>query len=127
MKNIFKKLIPIAFAGAAAIVTAMPMTANAAEWNRRAPVAHHEVVVRHDNAFHRWDHRPFVRDEPVYRRHFVPAAPIYGTPFASGYGNGACANYDRLNNVYRQDLRTGHPAAANDVLQQMQIARNRCL
>jgi hypothetical protein len=104
----------------------MPMTANAAEWNHRAPGAHHEVVVRHDKDFHRDEHRPFVRNEP-YRPPFVSEAPIYRTPFASGYGNDACANYQRLRNVYRRDLRTGHPAAANDVLQQMQAVRHRCL
>ena len=38
----------------------------------------------------------------------------------------ACANAARLENQYRRDRATGHPAAANDVLAEMRTAENRC-
>jgi hypothetical protein len=38
----------------------------------------------------------------------------------------ACANAARLENQYRHDRETGHPAAANDVLAEMRTAENRC-
>ena len=39
---------------------------------------------------------------------------------------GACANAARLENQYRHDRETGHPAAANDVLADIRTAENRC-
>lgn len=39
---------------------------------------------------------------------------------------GACANAARLENQYRHDRETGHPAAANDVLAEVRTAENRC-
>ena len=38
----------------------------------------------------------------------------------------ACANAERLENQYRRDRATGHPAAADDVLAEMRTAENRC-
>jgi len=38
----------------------------------------------------------------------------------------ACANAARLENQYRRDRETGHPAAANDVLAEMRTAESRC-
>ena len=38
----------------------------------------------------------------------------------------ACANAARLENQYRHDRATGHPAAANDVLAEMRTAESRC-
>jgi hypothetical protein len=38
----------------------------------------------------------------------------------------ACANAARLENQYRNDRATGHPAAANDVLAEMRTAESRC-
>jgi hypothetical protein len=38
----------------------------------------------------------------------------------------ACANAERLENQYRHDRETGHPAAANDVLAEMRTAESRC-
>ena len=38
----------------------------------------------------------------------------------------ACANAARLQNQYRHDRATGHPAAANDVLAEMRTAESRC-
>ena len=38
----------------------------------------------------------------------------------------ACANAERLENQYRRDRATGHPAAANDVLAEMRTAESRC-
>jgi hypothetical protein len=38
----------------------------------------------------------------------------------------ACANAARLENQYRNDRATGHPAAANDVLEEMRTAESRC-
>jgi len=138
----FKKIIPVVLAGAAAIVMAMPMTAMAADWNhhdfaRHEAVAHHENVVRNNAFAHGWDnyrmaHRDYV---PNYYapQAIVPAAPAYGygagapayaAPYAAGgYGGGAYAaggcNETRLQNVYRRDRATGHPAAANDVAREM--------
>lgn len=41
-------------------------------------------------------------------------------------GRDACANAARLENQYRRDRATGHPAAANDVVAEMRTAENRC-
>jgi hypothetical protein len=38
----------------------------------------------------------------------------------------ACANAARLENQYRHDRATGHPAAANDYLAEMRTAESRC-
>jgi hypothetical protein len=36
-----------------------------------------------------------------------------------GYGAGGCANVTRMQNVYRKDMASGHPAAANDAARKM--------
>ncbi|MGO9451119.1 MAG: hypothetical protein ACLQDV_08760 [Candidatus Binataceae bacterium] len=135
----FKKIIPVVLAGAAAIVMAMPMTAMAADWTHHNYVSHqnlvrHENVVRHDASVRGWDnyrmaHRDYVPDYYAPQA-IVPAAPAYGygagayaPPYAAGgYGGGAYGggcNEARLQNVYRRDRATGHPAAANDVAREM--------
>jgi hypothetical protein len=43
-----------------------------------------------------------------------------------GYYGGACGWAQHLRNVYRHDLRTGHPAAAQDVLWQLRRAERSC-
>jgi hypothetical protein len=131
----FKRLIPIALASAAMLVLAMPMTAMANEWTHHQAAVRHDIAVhnfalRHDAAVHRYDDYRAARrayapnyaygprpgfNPPAY----APVAPAYGTPYAGGYGYGGCANTTRMQNVYRQDLATGHPAAANDVVRQM--------
>lgn len=53
--------------------------------------------------------------------------PAYGPSYAGlGYGGGACANVQRIENQARRDRITGHPAAANDLLQRMRYAESRC-
>ncbi|MBV8134454.1 MAG: hypothetical protein JO121_02265 [Deltaproteobacteria bacterium] len=143
-----KKIIPIALAGAAALVMAIPMSVSAGDWNRHNQTAHQAWVARHQNWFNGWHH--FRSAQPAYvpaygyaRRPYgygqqamIPAAPAYGagvpaytTPYGSGVygtGYGPCTNLTRLQNVYRQDRTTGHPLAANDVARQMKVAGNRC-
>lgn len=143
-----KKVIPIALAGAAALVMAIPMSASAGDWNRHNQVAHQAWLARHQNWSNSWHH--FRSAQPAYvpaygyaRRPYgygqqavIPAAPAYGagvpayaTPYGSGVygtGYGPCTNLTRLQNVYRQDRATGHPLAANDVARQMKVAGNGC-
>jgi len=52
------------------------------------------------------------------------AVPYYVMPY--GYAGGACAWARHLRTVYNQDRYTGHPAAANDLLPQLQRAERAC-
>ena len=58
--------------------------------------------------------------------------PDYDREYASGwvmpysYSGGACAWARHLRNVYRHDVYTGHPAAAESLLYQMHRAERRC-
>ncbi|HKM99976.1 MAG TPA: hypothetical protein VJX23_05635 [Candidatus Binataceae bacterium] len=147
-RKLFRKIIPVVLAGAAAIVMAVPMTAMAGDWNRHDNVRHenlvrHDSFVRHENLVNREQNqyrlaqRAYVPNyygyapqgaEPMYGA----GVPAYAAPYAGGaygagaYGAGPCGNVSRLENVYRHDRNTGHPAAANDVLHQMQTAEGRC-
>jgi hypothetical protein len=151
----FKKIVPIALAGMAALVMAMPMSASAGDWNHRGQAAHQAWLARHQNWFGGWHHSHATApaNVPAYGytprtygygplaygyapRAAIPAAPAYGaavpayaTPYAGGAygaGYGPCTNLTRLQNVYRQDRATGHPLAANDVARQMRVAGNGC-
>src|SRR5208282_3188797 len=151
-RKLFRKIIPVVLAGAAAIVMAVPMTAMAGDWNHHGYVSHqnlgrHENVVRHDALVHGWDNyrmaqrdyvpnnyapRAIVPAAPGYGYGYGAGAPAYAAPYAGGaygYGGGAngagpCGNIARLENVYRHDRNTGHPSAAKDVAHQMQIAES---
>ena len=134
--KIFKRLIPMVLAGAVMLVLAMPVTASAKDWDHHDNGRHngwvHQDWDHHDNGRHNgwvyrdrdnfrnygWgDHdRDDFRRAPrgYYPNNYYGYAPAYGR----GYGGG-CGNMTRLQNVYRQDLATGHPAAANDVARQM--------
>jgi hypothetical protein len=131
-RMIFKRLIPIAL-GAAMVVLTIPMTAMANDWTHHQAVVRHDIAVhnyalRHDAAVHRYENdlaarRAYVPNyvyapRPGFNA-YAPARPAYGVPYAGGYGYGGCGNVTRMQNVYRQDLATGHPAAANDVVRQM--------
>jgi hypothetical protein len=127
-RMIFKRLIPMALASAAMLVLAMPMTAMANDWTHHQAAVRHDIAVhnfalRHDAAVHRYDDYLGARRAWAPNYAYVPRpvynAPAYGIPYAGGYGYGGCANVTRLQNVYRQDLATGHPAAANDVVRRM--------
>ncbi|MBV8134240.1 MAG: hypothetical protein JO121_01165 [Deltaproteobacteria bacterium] len=117
--RIFKRLIPMVLAGAAMLVLAMPMTASARDWDHDNG-RHNGWVHRDRDDFHHkgWvDHdRDYFRPAPraYYPNNYYGYAPAYGRGYAGG-----CGNLSRLQNVYRQDLATGHPAAANDVARQM--------
>lgn len=132
--RIFKRLIPMVLAGVVILVLAMPMTASARDWDhhdngrqngwvhRDRDDFHHNGWVHPDrDDFHhnRWgDHdRDDFRPAPraYYPNNYYGSAPGYGR--GNGYG-GPC-NMTRLQNVYRQDRASGHPAAANDVSRQM--------
>lgn len=131
-RMIFKRLIPIAL-GAAMVVLTIPMTAMANDWTHHEAVVRHDIAVhnyalRHDAAVHRYENdlaarRAYVPNYAYAPRPgfnaYAPARPAYGVPYAGGYGYGGCGNVTRMQNVYRQDLATGHPAAANDVVRQM--------
>jgi hypothetical protein len=63
----------------------------------------------------------------VPSRMYGAGEQAYGPSYAGlGYGGGTCANVQRLQNQARRDRYTGHPAAANDLLQRMRWAENRC-
>ena len=85
-KNFFKRMIPAAFAGAAALVLAMPMNAMAHDWD------HHDNG-RHMGWFHR-DHDSDdcgLRGRGFYPRSYYPAPQAYQMPYGYGgygYGNG---------------------------------------
>jgi hypothetical protein len=49
----------------------------------------------------------------------------YGSGYAYGRGNGACANAARLQTWARRDYRSGHPGAAEDVAAEARGARER--
>ena len=130
--RIFKRLIPMVLAGAVMLVLAMPMTASARDWDHDN--GHHNGWVHQDrDDFHHYggvhsdrddvhhygrvDHdRDYFRPAPrvYYPNNYYGYAPSYGRGYAGG-----CGNLTRLQNVYRQDLASGHPAAANDVARQM--------
>ena len=135
----FRKVVPIALSGVAALVMAIPMSASAGDWNRHDQIAHQAWRARHQNWFNGW--HPFRPAWPAYapaygnaRPGVIPAAPAYGVPayanpsgravYETGYG--PCTNLTRLQNVYRHDRATGHPLAANDVARHMHAAGNRC-
>lgn len=119
--KIFKRLIPMVLAGVVMLVLAMPMTASARDWDHHDNGRHNGWVHRDRDDFHHngWvDHdRDYFRRAPrvYYPNHNYGYAPAYG----QGYGYGGGCNMTRLQNVYRQDRATGHPAAANDVARQM--------
>jgi hypothetical protein len=119
--KIFKRLIPMVLAGVVMLVLAMPVTASARDWDHHDNGRHNGWVHRDRDDFHHngWvDHdRDYFRGAPrvYYPNHNYGYAPAYG----QGYGYGGGCNMTRLQNVYRQDRATGHPAAANDVARQM--------
>src|SRR5262245_45286157 len=51
-----KKIVPIALAGAAALVMAIPMGASAGDWNHHDQTAHRVWPARHRNWFGGWHH-----------------------------------------------------------------------
>jgi hypothetical protein len=118
--KIFKRLIPMMLAGVVMLVLAMPMTASAHDWDHHDNGWHNGWVHHDRDDFHHYgwgDHdRDYFRRAPsvYYPNNYYGYAPAYGR----GYGGG-CGGVNRLQNVYRQDLATGHPAAANDVARQM--------
>jgi hypothetical protein len=110
----FKKIMPIALAGAAALMMAMPISALAGDWNHHDRVACQAWLARHQNWLNGW-HRPaapaYVPAYGYAPRAAIPAAPAYsagvpayatpyaggayGTPYAGGaYGTGygPCGN-----------------------------------
>ena len=119
--KIFKRLIPMVLAGAVMLVLAMPITASARDWDHHDNGRHNGRVHRDRDDFHHYgwgDHdRDDFRPAPrvYYPNNYYGNAPAYG----QGYGYGGPCNTTRLQNVYRRDRATGHPAAANDVARQM--------
>jgi hypothetical protein len=119
--KIFKRLIPMVLAGVVMLVLAMPMTASARDWDHHDNGRHNGWVHRDRDDFHHYgwvDHdRDNFRRAPrvYYPNNNYGYAPAYGRSYA-----GPC-NVTRLQNVYRQDRATGHPAAANDVARQMRL------
>lgn len=95
---------------------------------------------RANPAINNWRGNEFLQNRGVYGYNYnrgpgygygVPAygagGPAYGSSYAGlGYGGGACGNVQRLENQYRRDRNTGHPAAANDLLYRLRHAENHC-
>lgn len=119
--KILKRLIPMVLAGVVMLVLATPMTASARDWDHHDNGRHNGWVHQDRDDFHhngRVDHdRDYFRraPRPYYPNNYYRNAPAYGRSYA-----GPC-NVTRLQNVYRQDRATGHPAAANDVARRMQL------
>jgi len=146
-KRIFKQLIPMVLAGAVMLVLAMPITASARDWDHHDNGRHNGWVHQDRDDFHHngWVHRDrddfrhygggdrdrddfrhygggyHDRDDfrraprAYYPNNYYGYAPAYGRGYAGG------CNMTRLQNVYRQDRATGHPAAANEVARQMRL------
>lgn len=94
IKKILKRIVPVAFAGAAMLVLAMPMSAMAHDWDH------------HDNGRHMgWFHRDHDDDDCGFRgrQAFYPRdyyqAPQYRMPYGygGGYGGGYGLNNPRMN------------------------------
>ena len=132
--RIFKQLIPMVLAGVVMLVLAMPITASARDWDHHDNGRHNGWVHQDRDDFHHngWVHRD--RDDFHHygwgdhdRDDFRRAPRVYYPNnyygYAPGYGRGYAGgcNMTRLQNVYRQDRATGHPAAANDVVRQMRL------
>jgi hypothetical protein len=134
LKRIFKQLIPMVLAGAVMLVLAMPITASARDWDHhdngrhngwvhqdRDDFHHNGWIHRDRDDFHRYGWGDHDRDDfrraprAYYPNNYYGYAPAYGNGYAGG------CNMTRLQNVYRQDRATGHPAAANDVVRQMRL------
>ena len=124
----------------------------AADRNHSQFVPRHENVVQTNQFVHNWDHhdwnhRDWNHNPAVYAPAYpgygyapqavvpaVPGAPVYSAPYSGGYvapygggyAAGRCGNLTKLEDVYRHDRNTGHPAAANDVVRRMQTAESRC-
>jgi hypothetical protein len=109
--------------------SAAPYVAAHHEWNENHRDWNED---RHDNGLHRgW--RNGVGDADDYQNYGYRgynSAPAYVTPYygRSGYasGGGACAWAQHVRNVYARDRYTGHPAAARDLLPQLQRAEQAC-
>jgi hypothetical protein len=137
--KILTRLIPAVLAGVTVQVLALPMTASARDWDHHDNGRHNGWVHQDRDDFHRYgrghsdrddfhrygwgDHdRDDFRRAPrayypnnYYPNNYYGYAPAYGGGYAGG------CNVTRLQNVYRQDRATGHPAAANDVARQMRL------
>jgi hypothetical protein len=131
--KIFKRLIPMVLVGVVMLVLAMPMTASARDWDHHDNGRHNGWVHRDRDDFHHYgwvDHdrdnfrrAPRDHDRDDFRRAPRVYYPNNNYGYAPAYGRsyaGPC-NVTRLQNVYRQDRATGHPAAANDVARQMRL------
>lgn len=119
--KILKQLIPTVLAGVVMLVLATPMTASARDWDHHDNGRHNGWVHQDRDDFH---HHGWVdHDRDYFRR--APRAYYpnnnYGYPPAYGRSYARPCNLTRLQNVYRQDRATGHPAAANDVARQMRL------
>ena len=86
--SFFKKIVPIALAGAAALVMAIPMSASAGDWNRHEQIAHQAWLARHQNWLGGW--HDFHAAAPAYGPSYAPRAYGYAPqaviPAAPAYG-----------------------------------------
>ena len=80
--RLFKKVVPIALAGAAALLVAIPMSESASDWNHRGQMARQAWLARHQNWFGGWHHSHATAPANVYG--YTPRT--YGNaPLAYGY------------------------------------------
>ena len=132
--KILKGLLPMVLAGVVMLVLAMPVTASARDWDHHDNGRHNGWVHRDRDDFHHdgWVHRDrddfhhngwADHDRDDFRRAPRAYYPNYNYGYAPAYGRGYAGpcNLSRLQNVYRRDRATGHPAAANDVARQMRL------
>jgi hypothetical protein len=88
------------------------------------PAAHRDFdghTYRNDR---NWSYNGDQYDRDYYNHYPRSGAPYYEMP--GGYAGGACSWARHLRLVYEQDRASGHPAAANDLLPQMQRAERAC-
>jgi hypothetical protein len=137
--KIFKRVIPMVLAGTMMLVVAMPMSASAHDWDHHDhDNGHHYGWYKHDrDDFHGWGNRDrgdlhdwgwrhYDRDDEDDDAPRYYSNDYYPNNYYRGYRGDPCANLTHLRNVYRRDRRTGHPAAANDLVRQMRSAEARC-
>lgn len=93
-------------------------------WDGRAVNAPDHRRFENRNDLYGWDHERDIYDRRYYNSYPRSAYPYYEMP--GGFAGGSCAWARHLRGVYNHDENTGHPAAAQDVLNQLRRAERNC-
>ena len=90
--KLFKRVVPMALAGAAMLVLAVPMTASAHDWDHHDN-GHHYGWYQQDRDDHYWFHRDRDDNDCDEQRGYEPPSYYPAQPFWYGYGNNPRMNY----------------------------------